>query len=119
MNKNGLDFLNTVLQGILFSTSSIIKNWNINTFESGIKQVNTLYLQMVLKIISLHADSEFEPLWPKVVMLGIELNTTPNKEHVPEFEWFNYVVTEQVHSDRSETPFQLVSKLMIIHIVTV
>ena len=78
MHINGLDFSNTVSQGIIFGAVSIIKNHNIDNNEARIKQVNTIYLRRRLKIIRFHADGKFEPLWLKVVMLVIDLNIASN-----------------------------------------
>ena len=62
MNINGIGFLNTTSQHIMFSTGSMIRNWKIKNIEDGIKQVNKLYLQCGFKTTHKHDDSEFEPL---------------------------------------------------------
>ena len=62
MHTNGIGLMNTILQHILFSTGSMIKNRKVNNIEDGIKQINKLYLQRGFKINPIHADSEFEPL---------------------------------------------------------
>ena len=113
---NGLAFLYTASLCIIFSTGNFIKKRTINTIESVIKWVNTLYLQRELKIIWLHADGEFDPLWPKVTTLWINLDTTSKKEHVNEIERFNRLVKERMRLARSEMIFQQVSKRMIIHL---
>ena len=63
MNINGIELLNTISQQILFATVGMIKNRKVNNIEDGIKQVNTLYLQLGLNFNHIHTDSEFEPLW--------------------------------------------------------
>ena len=82
MHINGLAFLNTVSRGILFGNGSLIKKRTIEIIESGIKKVDTLYLQPGLKKIRLHSDGEFEPLQPKVTPLGINPNNASKKEYV-------------------------------------
>ena len=62
MHINGIRFLNTIYQHIMFSTWSMIKYQKVNNTEDGINQVNKLYLQHGFKITRIHADSNFEPL---------------------------------------------------------
>ena len=49
--------------------------------------------------------------------LGISLNCTPNKEHVPDIELFNRNVKEYVEYSQEAMTFKRISKLMIVNIV--
>ena len=54
---DGIGFLKTISQHIIFATGSMIKNLKINNIKYGIKQVHKLYLQRDFKIMCIHADS--------------------------------------------------------------
>ena len=62
MHINGIGFLNTISQHIMFDTGSIIKDQKINNIEDVIKQVHKPYLQRGFKITCIHFDSKVEPL---------------------------------------------------------
>ena len=51
--------------------------------------------------------------------LGISLNFASKKENFPEIELLDWTVKEHVWSSKSSMPFRQISKLMIIHIVTI
>ena len=59
MHINGIVFLNTISQHIIFATGSIIKIKKINNIEDVTKQVNKLYVKRGFKITHIHADSKF------------------------------------------------------------
>ena len=59
MNINGIGFLNTISQHVIFATEIMIKKRKVKSIEYGIKQVNKLYLKCDLKITHLHAENEF------------------------------------------------------------
>ena len=61
----------------------------VKNIEDVIKHVNKLYLQRGFNITPIHADSEFEPLQAEMADIGISLNLTSKKGHVPDIEWFN------------------------------
>ena len=49
--------------------------------------------------------------------IGINLNCASKREHVPEIENFIRNLKEHVRSARVITPFNRISKLMIVHLV--
>ena len=63
-----------------------------------------------------HTDCEFEPLIKTMTALGINLNYSYKKEHVPEIYGFIRTVKERVRSDRATMSFKRISKLVIVHI---
>ena len=84
----------------------MIKNRKVNKVEDGTKQVKQIYLQRGLKITRKHADSEFEPQCAEMADLGISLNCTFKKKHVPKIEQFNRNVKEHFQYARSAIPFK-------------
>ena len=83
MNTNSIGFLNTISQHIIYATGSIIKNRKVKNMENEIKQLTKLYLQRGFKITRIHDNSEFESLQPEMSDIGVSLNLSSKKEHVP------------------------------------
>ena len=116
---NDIGLLNTTLQKNMFATGSMIKNIKIKNIEDGIKQVKNIYLQRGFKITRIRSDSEFEHLQLEIVDLGIYLNCASKKEHVPDIERCNRIFKKLVQYAQAAIPFNLISKLMIVHPVTI
>ena len=57
MHINGIVFLNTISQHIMFATGSMIKNRKVENIADGITQVHKLYLQRGFKITHMNTDS--------------------------------------------------------------
>ena len=62
MHINGIDYLNSILQHIIFATGSMIKKLKIKNIADGITQVHTLYLHLGFNITHMHADIKFKLL---------------------------------------------------------
>ena len=62
------------------------EKWRILRIGSR-SSINCTY-NVVFKIIQIHDDSEFEPLWEESADLVIFLNCMSKKEHVSSIEWF-------------------------------
>ena len=62
MYINGIGFLNTTSQHIMFATGSMDKNRKLKNIDNVIKRVHKLYLQRGLKTTCIDAAIGFEPL---------------------------------------------------------
>ena len=79
MHINGIGFLITISQHIMFATGSMIKNRKIEHIADGITQVHKLYLQLGFKITHMYTNCEFKPLRKEMTALGINLNCASKK----------------------------------------
>ena len=95
----------------------MIKNRKVEHIADGITQVHKLYLRCGFNIAHMHTDCEFESIRKYMTALGINLNCSSKKEHVPEIERFIRTIKERVKSARSTMTFKRISKLMIVHLV--
>ena len=101
----------------MFSNGSMIKNRKVEHIADGITQVHKLYPQCGFKITHIHTDCEFKPLRKEMTALGINLNCSSKKEHVPEIDRFIRIFKERVRSARATMSFKRISKIMIVHLV--
>ena len=116
MYINGIGFINTISQHIIFSIGSIINIWKIKNIEDGTKQVHKLYLKHAFKITHIRADSEVEPLQVDMDHHWISLNCTSKKWNLPYINQFNLIIKERVQYYQSDMFFKRISKLIIAHI---
>ena len=58
MHINGIGFLNTISQHIMFATGSMIKKRKVEHIADGITQVHKLYLQRGFNITHMNTDCE-------------------------------------------------------------
>ena len=116
MYINGICFINTISQHIIFSIGSIINIWKIKNIEDGTKQVHKLYLKHAFKITHIRADSEVEPLQVDMDHHWISLNCTSKKWNLPYINQFNLIIKERVQYYQADMPFKLISNLIIVHL---
>ena len=79
MHINGIVFLNTISQHIMFATGSMIKNLKVENIADGITQAHKLRLQRGFNITHMHTYFYFEPLRKEMTALDIKLNFASRK----------------------------------------
>ena len=86
MFVNKIPFSITTSHDIKFNTIKMLGSQTNNVFLASIKQVIKIYSAGGIKVDTILADGQFEPIHGDIANLGIHLNTTSQDMHVPEVE---------------------------------
>jgi hypothetical protein len=80
------------------------------------KQVLAQYKQHGFRVITIHANPEFEPL--QAVIGHIQFNFCAQNEHVPEIERFIRTIKDRARSGYNSVPFKRIPRLILIQLVS-
>ena len=110
-------FFTTISRHIHFRTVAHINDAKLDTLIASLKSIQGLYLARGFRIDVLHMDGQFEPLRLRTAAMGMQLNVTSNKEHVPEIERSIRTTKEQVRSVYATLPFKRLPLRFLIELV--
>jgi hypothetical protein len=116
---NKIPFFLTHSRKICFTAVNHLVDRTVPQIFKAFKEMYQYYLQRGFHIKTVHADGEFAPLKPLIESMpgGTMVNLTSANEHVPDIERRIRVVKERCRATRHSLPFELIPKLMTIHIV--
>jgi hypothetical protein len=116
---NKIPFFLTLNRKICFTSVNHLADRTVPRIFKAFKEMHQFYLQRGFHINTVHADGEFAPLKPLIEYMpgGPMVNLASAKEHVPEIERIIRVVKERFRETRHSLPFEIIPKIMTIHIV--
>jgi hypothetical protein len=86
MYLGNMAFFVTISRGLRFGTTEMIRNQKNETIIKAIRNVVNIYHGRGFKVSHFLMDGQFNSLRAEVSALGVNLNTVPRQEHVPEVE---------------------------------
>jgi hypothetical protein len=96
MYINGMSFLTTISQHIMYRTTEKVPNKTAKDYRSALDTVFRLYNLAGFKIWSIHCDNEYCSLMQELeTIYEIKMNYSNAQEHVPEVERSIRVIKEQ------------------------
>jgi hypothetical protein len=109
----------TLSRKICFTAGNNFADRTVPQIFKAFKEMYQYYFQRGFHIRTVHADGEFAPLKPLIESMpgGPMVNLASANEHVPEIKRRIRVVKEQCWATRHSLPFEIIPKLMTIHIV--
>jgi len=116
---NKIPFFLTLSRVIYFTAVNHLQDRKVESIFKAFKEIYVYYLHRGFRIVTVHADAEFEPLKIMIEALpgGPRVNLASKGEHVPEIERRIRVVKERTRSARHAMPFTRIPKLLMIHTV--
>jgi hypothetical protein len=116
---NKIPFFLTLSRKICFTAVNHLADRMVPHIFKDFKEMYQYYLQRGFHIKTVHADGEFAPLKPlSESMTGDPMiNLASVNEHVPEIERIIRVVKERCRATRHSLPYEIIPKLITIHIV--
>jgi hypothetical protein len=116
---NKIPFFLTLSRKICFTAVNHLADCTVPQIFKAFKEMYQYYLQRGFHIKTVHADGEFAPLKPLIESMpgGPMVNLASANEHVPEIERRIRVVKERCRATQHSLPFEIIPKLMTIHIV--
>jgi len=116
---NKIPFFLTLSHVIYFMAVNHLHDLKVESIFKAFKEIYVYYLHRGFRIVTVHADAEFEPLKLMIEALpgGPRVNLASKGEHVPEIERRIRVVKERTRSARHAMPFTRIPKLLMIHTV--
>jgi hypothetical protein len=117
MFVNRIPFLVSISRNLKFGTSEVLKNRKNATIIQAFKNIKGIYQKRGFKIVTCHADGEFEPMRGDMIELGMELNSVSADEHVPEIERYIRTVKERTRCVYNTVPFKKMPSSMVVEMV--
>jgi hypothetical protein len=116
---NNIPFFLTLRRNICLTAVNHLAYRTAPQIFKAFKEMYQYYLQRGFHITTVHADGEFAPLKTLIESIpgGPMVNLESANEHVPEIERRIRVVKERCRATRHILTFQIIPKLMMIHIV--
>ena len=118
MFVNGVGFLTSICTNIKFQAAIYIPDREPATLMEALDKVLSLYNNGGFTIKTIQADPKFvsilEPLHREH---SIKLDLVPTKAHVPEAEWNNRTLKEQIRAMYHVQPWQWLPKQLVIAMV--
>jgi hypothetical protein len=116
---NKITFFLTLSRKICFTAVNYIADRTVPQIFKAFKEMYQYYLHRGFHIKTVHADGELAPLKPLIESLtgGPMVNLASANEHVPEIEQSIRVVKERCRETWHSLQFEIIPKLMTIHIV--
>jgi hypothetical protein len=114
-----IPFFLTLSRKICFTAVNHLADRTVPQIFKDFKEMYQYYLQHGFYIKMVHADCEFVPIKPLIESFpgGPMVNSANANEYVPEIEQIIRVVKERCWATRHSLPFEIIPKLMTIHIV--
>ena len=112
---NKVPFLVTISRGLKFGTVEQLPNRQIKTVVAMIKSVLAIYERRGLKVNTILADLEFEPL--KTELPGITIDCCAVDDHVPEVERYIRTIKDRCRSVYNMLPFGRIPRLILRRLV--
>jgi len=119
MFVNGIPFLMTISRAIKFGTAEMLNRRDIPHLMKAIRNVIALYAKRGFRVVTIHADNEFEAVRPELLDLPHPptLNVTSNDEHVPDIERYIRTVKERARCVWNTMPFTKIPTRMTVELV--
>jgi hypothetical protein len=106
MKVNGLAFLTTVSQYVLYQTAQYVKHQTTAIYREVLGKVLRIYNAGGFNVIRIHCDNKFCPLVePLQDEFCVAINFANPQEHVPEAERNNWVIKEWVRATYHCLPY--------------
>ena len=113
MYVQGIMFFVSVSKHIKFTTEEIIDNRSAKTLFKCLQNIQKVYKMRDFNIKCAMMDPEFQTLDTELRGIGILLNTTSAKEHVPEIERQIRVIKERVRCAWQKLPYEYKPNVMV------
>jgi hypothetical protein len=116
---NKIPFFLALSRRICFTAVNHLVDCTVPQIFKAFKEMYQYYLHRSFHIKTVHADGELAPLKPLIESMpgGPMVNLASANEHVPEIEQRIQVVKERCRATRHSLPYEIIPKLMTIHIV--
>jgi hypothetical protein len=114
---NGMPFVTSISRKIKFTTIEYVMSRKEPDLINSLVKVVTLYKARGLNPSTALMDREFECLRNKLLLHGMNLNTTAASEHVPDIERQIRTIKERARALRSTLPFKAIPGRMIIEMM--
>jgi hypothetical protein len=96
MKSNGVPFLTTISQNIMYQTAEWIPHQTPEAYRSVLDNVFCTYNQSGFWITTIHSDNEFHPLTNQLQdTCNVQMNNANPQEHVPDAKRNNCVIKKQ------------------------
>jgi hypothetical protein len=112
---NKIPFFLALSRKICFTAVNHLADRTVPQIFKALKEMYQYYLQCGFHIKTMHADGEFAPL--ETLIESMTGGPMVNLASAPEIEWITRVVKERCWATRHSLPFEIIPKLMKIHIV--
>ena len=120
MFVNSLAFLTTVSKAIKLRTCDYKPNRKVVEYKTALTKVICQYIDAGFNIRCIFSDQELQPVLQhfKEVTSAIDLNMSNSNGHVPEVEWNNHTLQEQMHVAFPSLPIQAIPAIFIKYLAS-
>jgi hypothetical protein len=116
---NKIPFFLTLSRKICFTAVNHLADRTVPHIFKAFKEMYQYHLHRGFHIKTVHADGEFTPLKPLIESMpgGPMVDLASSNKHVPDIKRRIRVVKEHCWATRHSLPYEIIPKLMTIHIV--